>query len=689
MARISSIMSKRKNWVIPVVTLGLTLLSYALFSPSLGFYLDDWPQLYSLLIRGTEGIKSYYLYDGRPFGYWPDLLFFKLWGTNALAWHLTNYLLRWLTAMLFYWSFQRIWPSQRRELGWFAILFAVYPIFTQQSMGIMFIAHWMCYLCFALSILLMVAGIQSQKWKVPLFMAAVLVNAPNLFTHEYFIGVEFIRPLIIWFSLPSHKNYGSKVIKTIFHWLPFLALAAFFVYWRLFMFENLRASNSPVLLSALYHQPGETLLILLNYIFKDFTQVVLGVWYTTFNPDTFDFRKWINALALLLSLAVFVFSFVLVKKTRKNEMALSDETLDKYFDSKLLVLGICGILLGCAPGWLIMRSVSDSYGLWNDRFALPAILGACLFLVGLFGVLTGQNRKLRETMFIVLIALAVGRNFYITHQYKTAAQEQNQFFNQLKWRAPYIQSRTPIYSDNEYFSYMGVYPTAFALNLTYPMVELMPRTDYWFYQLHKFSPSEITNLIHGQKIDAVKWYIYFEAESNNGLIVNWSEKTDHCVWILSQNDRYNPLISANTKNALALSNLDRIDPTAEISVDTSSLFGPEDRDTWCYYYEKGDLARQTSDWQTAVNQYEEAEANGYSPDNGVELMPFIEAYAQTGNLQKSLQLTRDALELTDNIAPYLCDNWNRFTITAGASESLKQAYEDFSTEYGCKTFLAQ
>ena len=67
----------RSNWFVPVVSLILTALSYALLSPQLGFYLDDWPQLYSFLIRGTEGIKTYFLYDGRPYGYWPDLFFYN------------------------------------------------------------------------------------------------------------------------------------------------------------------------------------------------------------------------------------------------------------------------------------------------------------------------------------------------------------------------------------------------------------------------------------------------------------------------------------------------------------------------------------------------------------------------------------------------------------------------------------
>ena len=69
-------------WSMAGVSLVLIGLSFALYLPKLGFYLDDWPQLYSLVVRGTEGIKNYFLQDDRPFGWWPDLLIFKIWGTN-------------------------------------------------------------------------------------------------------------------------------------------------------------------------------------------------------------------------------------------------------------------------------------------------------------------------------------------------------------------------------------------------------------------------------------------------------------------------------------------------------------------------------------------------------------------------------------------------------------------------------
>jgi hypothetical protein len=674
------------NWKVPALSLGLTILCYLLLSPALRFYLDDWPQLYSLLIRGSEGIKQYFLFDGRPFGYWPDLFFFRLWGTNPFLWHITNSLLRWLTAMFMWGTFKQIWPDHQREVGWVVILFTVYPLFGQQSMGLTFIAHWMCYLLFFISLCLMVAAVRSKKYAIPLLLLSLLVNVPNLFTYENFIGVEFTRPLLLWIALSEERIIKQKLSRVILYWLPFLALASFYIVWRVFLFENLRASNTPILFSNLVHNTFPTLIQLFNFILRDTLQVILGVWLPTIDPGIIDVGTVIKIFAIILSGIVI---FVLVRLLQKNNLDGNNVTtsLKDHFPIQAIVVGLIGVLLGCAPGWLIMRTVSGSYGLWDDRFGLPAMFGASLFIVGILGVLIKRNRYAREIFLAVLIGLAVGRNFSVTNEYRLSSVQQNQFFSQLKWRAPYIKSRTSILADNEMFTKMGEYPTSFALNLLYPSVELMPRTDYWFFTLHKQFPDQLSELSKGFKVDAVKWYIYYEAESQNSLVVSWHFDQPGCVWVLTGNDRFNPLISANTAAALGASNLSRINPNGLEGLPSVDLFGREDQNTWCYYYEKADLARQLNAWKEVTRLYVETQTKGYLPSNGVELMPFIEAYARIGDAEKSMQLTKTAITLTDNLTPYLCDNWNRFAPELSGDAKLQSLYQTIYADYSCSTVV--
>jgi tetratricopeptide (TPR) repeat protein len=128
---------------------------------------------------------------------------------------------------------------------------------------------------------------------------------------------------------------------------------------------------------------------------------------------------------------------------------------------------------------------------------------------------------------------------------------------------------------------------------------------------------------------------------------------------LSTNDKYNPLIDVTTKSALGASNLTRIISDDKTPWPDSGLFGKENRDTWCYYYESADLYRQLGKWNDVIDFYEEATAKGYEPFNGVELMPFIEAYARVGRADVAMDLTMLAKDLTPSLRDYTCDNWNR------------------------------
>jgi hypothetical protein len=688
---ISSMLSKRRHmkkinhlmdldYIVPVITLGLILISYAIFLPSLRFYLDDWPQLYSYLVRGLEGLKQYFIFDGRPFGYWPDLIFFHLWGTNPVLWHLTNYFLRWLISLFLWWTFIKVWSHNKREVAWIVCIFAVFPLFKQQSMGLTFIAHWVCYLLFSISLFLMVWGIQRKKnlWLILLF--SLIIDIPNLFTYEYFIGVEFLRPLIIWYLLSGEKTPSSRMKRTILYWAPFALLAGGYIYWRLFLMENLRSGTSFIILANIINDPVSTIQQLVQLFLKDTIYMILDVWFPAMDVQNIDFtvRSKIFALALSLAITTLFLAAILIKN-RKEKFETTNEK--SRFSNEALIIGFMGIILGCVPGWMIGQSVSNTFGLWNDRFGLAAMFGASIFLVGFLSWVS--SRLKREVIIVILIGLAVGRNFSITNDYRWSSIYQSRFFWQLKWRAPGIASPTSILADHEMFTDMGVYPTSFALNLLYPNQQPMPYLDYWFYTLYKYFPNISEDLIKNQTVYQGHWYAKFEAQSQNSIVIDWQKKMGGCVWVLSNNDRYNPLISENTKAALAVSNLDRISLTDQITPSIKNLFGEENKNNWCYYFETADLDRQLNNWHDIPLLYEEAEQMGFSPQVGTELMPFIEGYAHTGNPGKAMELTYKAYSITNGLRDYLCDNWIRISKELKVDNSIQSVFQQINQKYAC------
>ena len=63
-------------------------------------------------------------------------------------------------------------------------------------------------------------------------------------------------------------------------------------------------------------------------------------------------------------------------------------------------------------------------------------------------------------------------------------------------------------------------------------------------------------------------------------------------------------------------------------------FGKELPHEWCYYYQKADLARQQGDWTRVSQLGDEAQKLGCHPNDQMEWMPFLQAYALLDDLRQ-------------------------------------------------------
>ena len=76
--------------------------------------------------------------------------------------------------------------------------------------------------------------------------------------------------------------------------------------------------------------------------------------------------------------------------------------------------------------------------------------------------------------------------------------------------------------------------------------------------------------------------------------------------------------------------------------------GQEQEHTWCYYYEKMELALQQNDAEKAAKLADEALTNDFAAGDAVEWIPVIRAYVQTGRMDDALTAAR-TLEDTDEV----------------------------------------
>jgi len=664
-----------------LISLILVIINFFPLITRLGFYLDDWPQIYSWNVHGHEGIKQYWMADSRWFTWWIQSTLFPLLGNKPLFWHIAMAILRWVTSILWWLIISKIWPENKVQNSITALLFSVYPLFVQQSSSVMFSVIWICFTLFLLSLFLMVQYSVTKKHFVLLVGLGLLIDAICLFSYEYFIGLEFFRLFVLILIISREKmTRQKKNLSIIKQYLPWFTISIFYIIWRGFLIK-IPTLRSPVVLKTILTDPITTLLQLGQSAISDSVQIVISVWYETFNPNLFDFSIPSNVIAWALAAIGFGVIFIfLISISKKNEKS---DLIEKTWIRDALWVGFLLILLGAAPSWAIGRSITDETGIWNDRFGIASMPGASLFLVALVTALVKPTRKRVILVLTFLIALATASNFRFANEYRWSATHQSRFFNQLVWRAPSITPDTAIISGNELFTKMGVYPTAFAINTLYPASRPMPQVDYWFYVIPHYFPTNYFNLDEGIEIEHEKWYIKFKSLSTNSLVIYWNPNEPSCLWMLDENDRYNPFIADYVKETLGASNLARITRDGTPGYPPEEIFGPEAAHGWCYYFEKADLAKQYQNWDEVIALYEEATALGFNTNFGPELTPFIHAYALSGDLEKAVALTNTAKTMAEKMKPYLCDQWQAIYDLSDPTPQMGTTFESIKADLSC------
>jgi hypothetical protein len=144
------------------------------------------------------------------------------------------------------------------------------------------------------------------------------------------------------------------------------------------------------------------------------------------------------------------------------------------------------------------------------------------------------------------------------------------------------------------------------------------------------------------------------------------------------------VLSPLAAKALPLSNMETITTQPEHSARPPSfLFDPEPSTSWCYFFEKADLARQDGDWQKVADLADEAFSGNYFPQDLSEYLPFIEAFARLGRLEEAEKLTQMVSEPMPTFNPALCDIWQRVEKEGQLPAGSKPSIEKIKVELSC------
>lgn len=620
---------------------------------NLGYFQDDWHHVYYAYHEGTEGLKNFFYTDSRPLAYGLYGLLFRMLGFDPAHWHWFLMLLRFLTAVGFWLTARLLWRGEDELTTWLALFFALHPVYTLQPLAVAYTLHWVSYLAVMFSFVLTVFSVRKSGKSFWLFLGLALVlQTYHLAMMEYFSGLELVRVLFLWLALP-HLPFVERAKQTFRLWLPYLVILILYAAYRLSYSELFGYDRfEPALLSSLESSPFALLLLLLQNTLKDSMYILVSPWYTAIEPSALDLMR---PFILHMLTASVCFALVFFFTISRFPTQSSQNKESSRLPLSIAVFGFLSLFLALSPFWLVGFEITEKNPLWSSRLALPAMPGASLLLVGLAYFFI-QNPVRRNIFLSILLGIAVGSHLQTARSFQDSWEKQRQFYWQMYWRAPTLQPGTLLVADNEILFYMGDSPTAYAVNLLYPKTTQPPQVDYWF------NPgSENIHMLpfeQGQPLEMTKYSSSFTASSDRVLAITFEPQQGQCLWLLRPAYREVRFLTEESYRWMVYSDISRAQPGE--GAPPAAIFGKEPPHNWCYHYQKADLAAQAGDWAHITALWESASTNNLTPSTSIELLPFIEAYAQTSQWEQARELTLWANSLPPRMPDLLCTTWKTF-----------------------------
>jgi hypothetical protein len=278
----------------------------------------------------------------------------------------------------------------------------------------------------------------------------------------------------------------------------------------------------------------------------------------------------------------------------------------------------------------------------------------------------------------VLLALSVTTQILTVNRFRLEWVVQNSYYWQLAWRVPALKPQTAIVSLEQPSASIPGYDASFAMNILFNGQTRDGAVPYWFFTNDRFLNFDF---VPGKAIAYKNRNLKFTGNTSEAIsIVHQGE--DRCLQVLDSVYAKQPFYASGQDQLVAVSNVSRIIRESRAPPPPQDIFGPEPPHTWCYYFEKADLARQFADWATVLELEQRAAAAGRAPKFGPEYLPFIEAHAQLGDWTGALALSQAARESISEMEPLLCSTWNRLSVLPLVEQG---TVRDARQAFGCPT----
>ncbi len=667
----------------PLAFLVVCILGLGLLIPRLGFYMDDWPYVFYAKLKGIDSLREMLTYDSRPNAAWLYMAAFRLLGFSPIAWHVFALLMRFATVLTFWLFLRMMWREQKQETIAASLLFAIFPFFMLQPFAVGSTHHWFGFLTFNTSLILMTLAFQDSSPRKWMYIGgALILEGAHLFTSEYFAGLELIRIVILWILI-SRTNASKKLLRVFLNWLPYLLVLGVFFYWRIVVYQNPEgvSRNEPVLLTQLLSEPFDAIRFLITAFVTDAISVMTIGWGKATDASLLN----LASPFVLFKIFVCTVGFVLAYFYLHNLLPRSADTRKTEWQKDAVTLALAALMTGGLPIWFIGRSIVESKNLLSaSRFGIPAMFGAALLTFLLADYFISEKSK-RNFFLAFLLALAINFHLDNTKEFQYSWEKQERFARQLLWRAPSISPGTAILTDQEVMGMMGEYAVSFSINTTYEAGNFGVTPPYWYFPFLYTNPN-VDDLLQGVPLEYEKLTMQFNGNSSQMLLLDFNPEMQRCLWVLQPQDTNLRLVSDSVRKLAAGSDIHRIQLTDSEPILPKEIYGTQNTQTWCYYFEKADLARQYGQWDEIVRLWDEAQSAGERADNGFEYIPFIEGFGHTGKWDQAAELTKFSKRITSGLEPSLCSALDRLAENAPASSERDETIRDLKDDLNCMNF---
>ena len=681
-ARMKSVRFNARS--IPIVFAVITILAYGLLLPLTGFYWDDWPFAWIAKFLGPAAFIPAFR-GFRPFLGPIFFLTTSLIPTNPLVWQVFALVIRYLSGLAVWFALNQIWPNHKRQTLFAALLFLVFPGYSQHWVALTHInQEWIPLLFYLISFGLTARALRNPAHYLSNTIYALLLLVAGLFPTEYFAGLEPLRFIFIWVIVSEGtRAFWPRMIQTFKCWWPYLLIwladAAWLVYYYksgAYISYDVTAVQAPT--AAL----NNALSVFSDAVWKAGLYVWAQVLVLT--------AQAITAPTSLVTLAIIVGTFLLSafyllrlefsSSAPEGESEIqshpSSLTSSKMFGIAALVGGLVGILLGRVPSFAagLPLTLQSSY----DRFMISMMLGGSLFIVGVVELLI-RGERAKTYLFALLLAFGIGQQFFNANIFRRDWQGQQEIYWQFAWRIPALKPDTAIITQQMPLDYETDLSMTAAINWIYAAEIHPPDLPYaLIYSEKRLGGEVLPDLKPGTAIKLPYRTVTFNGNTSQAIVIYVPPNGCLRVFDPAFDDA---LTYAKYPESLIapipLSDPSRILPDAVSRALPDPPFIKEPLHAWCYYYEKAELARQTGDWSKIVALGLDADQKGFSPHDAFEWLPFIEADARTGAWGQAQALAHQALRADPKIQRGLCLLFKRVR-TGNANSQVSNLLQAFN-----------